>query len=124
MKLKFNLQYFLIFIVLLLVEIFIGVFVRDRFIRPFIGDVLSVIVLFAMIRVMYRGKGIYLAIAVLLFAFGVEFAQYFKLAAYLNLEKGSIPYIMLGATFDPLDLLAYALGTIVNFVLDKKYIKS
>ena len=117
---KFSLQYFLIFIILLLVEICIGTFVRDDFFRPFVGDVLSVCVLFTMIRVFYRKSGIYLAIGVLIFAFGIEFAQYFKLPAYLELEKGSIAYIMLGAIFDPLDLLAYVIGTIFNLILNTK----
>lgn len=124
MKMKFNPQYFIVFIVLLLVEVFIGVCIRDAFIRPFVGDVLSVCVLFSMVRVFYTGNGVNLGIGLLLFAFGVEFAQFFKLASLLNLEKGSIPYVMLGATFDPLDLLAYILGTVLNISLDKKYAKS
>lgn len=120
MKIKFHFQYFIVFVVLLLVEIFIGVFVKDRFIRPFVGDVLSVGVLFAMFRTFYRGKGSVLAVGVLLFAFAVEFSQYFKLASYLGLEKGSVGYILLGATFDWLDLLAYFLGSGLNLFFDRR----
>lgn len=120
MKLKFNLRFFIVFIILLLLEICIGIFVHDTFIRPFVGDVLSVCVIYTFIRIFYSGNVVKLAVGVLLFAFGIEFLQYLNLASYLGLKEGGVAYIMLGATFDPLDLLAYLIGIIFCLIFDKK----
>ena len=42
---KKRLPYLLAFILLLLLEIIIAVFVHDRFIRPYVGDVLVTVLL-------------------------------------------------------------------------------
>ena len=120
MKVEFNKRFLWITITLLLVEVVIGVFVRDTFIRPFVGDVLSVCVIYAFVRIFYSGKSYLLCIAVLCFSFSIEFAQYMKLASILGFESGSIGYVMLGATFDPLDLLAYSIGIVGCLIIDRK----
>ena len=120
MKVEFNKRFLWITITLLLVEVVIGVFVRDTFIRPFVGDVLSVCVIYAFVRIFYSGKSYLLGIAVLCFSFSIEFAQYMKLASILGFESGSIGYVMLGATFDPLDLLAYSIGIVGCLIIDRK----
>ena len=120
MKVEFNKRFLWITITLLLVEVVIGVFVRDTFIRPFVGDVLSVCVIYAFVRIFYSGKSYLLGIAVLCFSFSIEFAQYMKLASILGFESGSIGYVMLGAKFDPLDLLAYSIGIVGCLIIDRK----
>ncbi|WP_139958158.1 ribosomal maturation YjgA family protein [Flavicella sediminum] len=119
---KFNKSYLFISLVLLLIEILIALTIHDRFIRPFVGDVLSVILLFSLARIFYTGKGFYVSIGVLLFAFLVEFSQYFKLAEVLGFSKGSFGHVVLGANFDPLDLLAYSLGIFISSYFDRKII--
>ena len=54
---KARLLYLLSFLVLLGIEILIALFVHDEFIRPYIGDVLAVIVLYAAVRII-RPDGI------------------------------------------------------------------
>lgn len=105
---------------LLVIEIFIALFFTRGFIRSFMGDVLSVCLLYALVGTFFDFNRLKLGLSVLIFAFAVEFAQYFKLTEYLGLAKDSFSYIVLGATFDLLDLLAYGLGIIVCLIFDYK----
>lgn len=105
---------------LLLIEILIALFLTSGFVRSFIGDVLSVCLLYTLVGTFFDFHKLELGLSILIFAFAVEFGQYFKLTEYLGLGKGSFGYIVLGATFDPLDLIAYGLGIIVCLIFDYK----
>jgi hypothetical protein len=115
-----NKRYLLITLFLLSIEILIALFIKDAFIRPFLGDVLVVMLIFAAIRIFYSGKKSNLAICVLLFSFLVEFSQYFELVDILGLEEYKIAQIVLGSTFDILDLVAYIVGVTTIYVLDNR----
>lgn len=115
-----NSRYFLVTLLLLSIEILIALFVNDTFVRPFLGDVLVVMLIFSAIRIFYTGKKLYVAVFVLLFSFFVEFSQYFKLIEVLGWEDIRFAQTVLGATFDILDLFAYATGTIVMYIVDEK----
>jgi hypothetical protein len=109
-KLRLHLRHLLASIGLFLVLAFIALFVRDRFIRPFMGDVLVVIWLYLTLAAFIQTNGYWLATGVLAFACALEVGQYFGLVRLLGLEHLQIARVVLGATFDWLDLLAYALG--------------
>ena len=96
-------------------------YVNDQFIRPFLGDVLVVILLFAFLKIFIRKRNIVVAFSVLLFAVIIEFAQYFKLSELLGLDDYKLCRIILGSTFDPLDLLAYFLGFIGALGISKLF---
>ncbi|WP_255513245.1 DUF2809 domain-containing protein [Lutibacter sp. Hel_I_33_5] len=98
----------------------IATFFKDKFIRPILGDVLVVILLFSFCRIFYHGNSIKLIIGVLIFAFIIEILQYFQFASLLGLENNKIAKIVLGSTFDWLDLLAYSIGALLCFPLDNK----
>ena len=49
-QLRFNGVAFIIFVALFIVEVVIAVFVNDQFIRPILGDVLVVILIFFFLR--------------------------------------------------------------------------
>ncbi len=53
---KINKRYLSAFFILLTIEVFIALFVHDNFIRPYIGDVLVVIVIYTFIRGIIRRK--------------------------------------------------------------------
>lgn len=118
MRISINKKYIAVAFIILFVEIIIAIFMKDKIIRPFVGDVLSTCLLFCLGRSFYKGKTIWLGIGVLFFAFAVEFSQLYKLGDYLGFEKGSIGSIVLGATFDPLDLVAYLLGVFLCLIFD------
>ena len=103
-------RYLLLFLLFLGVEVLIALFVHDRFIRPYLGDVLVVPVVYLFLRLLFPTGLPWLSAAVTLFAMGVELGQAFGLVELLGL--GHIPFfrILLGPTFDWADLLCYRAG--------------
>jgi len=115
-----NKSYAFITCVLFVIEVFIALLFRDSFIRTVFGDFLVVILIFSFVRMFYTGNGFHLAIAVLLFSFAIEFSQYFGLVEILGLENYKLAQIVLGATFDIWDLVAYTLGVATSYFLDRR----
>ncbi len=103
-------KYALLFAGLLAVEVFIALCVHDRFIRPYLGDVLVVAVVYAFLRVLWSTGLPWLPAGVTLFAVAVEAGQAFHLVDRLGL--GHIPFfrVLLGATFDWADIFCYLAG--------------
>ncbi len=113
MRLHFSRNYLIIFAMLFSVELFIALFVTDQFVRPFVGDMLVVGLLFAFIRIFFSAKSeALLALGVLLFACTIEAGQYYGLVDRLGLSGSTIARVVIGTTFDAGDLLAYATGFI------------
>lgn len=88
----------------------IALWVRDSFVRPFLGDVLAVIWLYTLCRAFIARSSTCLATLVLGFACLLELGQYLNLLDLLGLQDVRLARVVLGATFDPLDLLAYLIG--------------
>lgn len=63
-KKKLRIVYAAATLCLLLIEIFIACFVHDRLIRPYIGDVLVVILLYALLRTFIPEKGRFLPLGI------------------------------------------------------------
>ena len=107
---KKRLPYILAFVALLLIEIYIGLFVRDRFIRPYFGDVLVTALLCCLVRGVYP-KGLrLLPVCVFLFAAVVEVTQYFDLVKLLGWENSALLSTLIGRSFAWADILCYAVG--------------
>ena len=101
--------YLLGVILLLAVEVFIGAFVRDDFVRPYVGDVLVTALLCCLARV-FCPEGIYwLPAGVFAFAAAVECVQLIHFPAL----DGTVLGIILGSTFDWMDLGCYAAGCLL-----------
>lgn len=115
-RFSFDVKYFLAFCLLLAAEIWIAVFVHDRFVRPYLGDVLVIPVLYCLIRAVWDRAPSLLPLWVFLFAALVELSQYFRLVERLHLEGSTILRVVLGATFDVADLLCYAAGAALLFL--------
>lgn len=107
---KKRLPYIFAFLALLLVEIYIGLFVRDRFIRPYFGDVLVTALLCCLFRAVYP-KGVrLLPVYVFLFSVVVEITQYFDLVKLLGWEHNTFLSVIMGRSFSWKDILCYAAG--------------
>ncbi len=115
MKVRFHTRSFAFFLLLLLVEIGIALYVHDGFVRPFVGDALVVVLMFYAIRTVVKTNERKLLFGVLGFAFCVEILQYFHIRDVLNIHN-RILRIMIGGTFDVLDLLAYTAGAATVFL--------
>ena len=110
MTFKFNSKSFCIFLLLLAIEIWIAKYVHDRFIRPFVGDVLVVILIYFFLKSFIQTNNRFLLFGVWIFACLVEVLQSFHLVKMLGLQDNKLMVIILGATFDWYDLVAYSVG--------------
>lgn len=110
--------YFITFLFLLLTEILIALFVKDRFIRPYIGDVLVIILICAFLRIFFPEKPKFLPLYATVFGITVEFLQYFDFAAFLGAESNRFISILLGRTFDIKDIFCYAAGGMLFFTAE------
>ncbi|MFT6749250.1 MAG: hypothetical protein ACI9XR_001929 [Flavobacterium sp.] len=79
MKLNWNKNYFLAFIVLFLIEVGIAIFVKDSFISPYFGDFLVVILVYCFVKIFLKTPKYTVAVSSFLFCCLVEFIQIFKL---------------------------------------------
>lgn len=113
MKFHFQKTYFLLFFVLLAVEVCIGAF-ASGFIRTFVGDVLVIALLYCFLSTYVRLDYRIVLLLVLLFAFGTECLQYYRLVDVLHIQN-KIARIIIGTTYDVHDLIAYTVGGILVF---------
>jgi len=121
-KIRFSQVYFLMSLVLLFIEILIGIFAHDNYIRPFGGDFLVVILLFCLVKTIFDLPTLTVASSVLLFAYLVEWSQYLKLADRLHLSRPGLARTLLGDYFSWTDMGCYTMG-FVGIILVEKYIK-
>ncbi|PQJ42594.1 hypothetical protein BTO00_11040 [Vibrio campbellii] len=98
----------------------IALYVRDSFIRPTVGDVLVVVWLYYFLASLFSMPVNWLVSLVVLIAFAVELGQLLQVAAWLAIEPSSPLAIILGATFDWKDLLAYCIGGLLCWWMEKK----
>ena len=115
----FHRRYFIIAVVLFIVEIVIALFVHDAFIRPYLGDFLVVIFLYSLLRSFINARVFLVALVVLLFSFIIETLQYFHFISWLGLEHSLLARLILGTSFAWNDLLAYTAGTFAIIVVEK-----
>jgi hypothetical protein len=112
-KFHFSSRALLCFLILLLVELCIALFVNDRIIRPYVGDVLVIPLIYYFFRSFIITGKIKLILAVFLFACAVEAAQYYNLVQQLGLQHSCFWTIVIGNSFHWLDMLAYATGAVL-----------
>ncbi|MFV0329803.1 MAG: DUF2809 domain-containing protein [Dysgonomonas sp.] len=118
MKWRFELKSFIIFCVIFLIEVLIAKFVDDSIVRPYVGDILVVILIYYFIKAFIQTKSVYIAIGTILFAYLVEIGQYFHIADILGLEN-KILRIMIGSSFSWIDIVCYTAGGIVCYLFNK-----
>ena len=115
---KKRILYLIATLVLLFVEVMIALFVHDSFIRPYVGDMLVVIVVYAFVRIWIPQKCRLLPLYVFLFAVLVEVLQYFNIVRILGLSGSRFFRVLIGGTFDWKDIACYGAGCIVLAVYE------
>ena len=116
--------YFLGFILLFIIEVCIALYLHDTIIRPFVGDILVVLLVYCFVMTVLlltttRIKITIVALSVLVFAFCVEALQATELLQTLGLSENKLASVILGSTFNWLDLVAYIIGTLFIILLEK-----
>ena len=107
---KFNFWYFILMLLLFVIEFIIGADFHDTIIRPYGGDFLVVILIYCFVKSFINTPVIKTALGVLLFSYVIEISQYFHLVTLLGMQHSRLANIMLGTSFSFTDLLAYTLG--------------
>ena len=112
-NLRIHPKYLGIFFAVLVVEIGIALFIQDNFVRPYVGDTLAVVWVYAGVRSIRNttpriGASIAFGIACL-----VESGQLYHVADHLGFAEGSAWRIILGTGFDGYDFLAYLAGALL-----------
>ena len=95
---------------LLATEVFIGLFIHDGFVRPFIGDVLVVILIYTFIRIFIPEKVRLLPLFIFIFAAAVEILQLIRIVEILGLQDNAFMSTVIGTSFDIRDILCYFVG--------------
>lgn len=117
--LTFNKKYFAFAILIFSIEVLIALYVHDQFVRPYLGDVLVVILIYCFVRSFIKLPVFTLAMLVLMFAFTIEFLQYIKIVNILGLQKSQLARTVIGTSFAWLDLVAYVAGITVVILVEK-----
>ena len=116
---KLRIVYALIFAALLCVELCIGLFVHDGFVRPYVGDVLVTVLLCCLCRVVVPTGLAALPMYVFVFSALVEAAQYVDVVKLLGLEDNAVISTIVGRTFSWADLICYAVGCLSFWLVEK-----
>lgn len=106
------------FVVVLIIEILIALFVRDDFLRPYGGDILITVLICCFVRIFFPSGIRLLPLWVFLFAGAVEVAQYFDFVYLLGLGDIAFFRIWLGTVFSFVDVICYAVGCALFWVCD------
>ncbi len=120
MNLKRNkrIYYWFGFTILMIIEIFIASYIKDDFIRPYLGDFLVVILIYCFLMGISRISVFKGLVTVLLFSFAVEFFQLINIVKVLQYQPPKTVMIILGSSFSVWDLLAYSLGVFTCLLLE------
>ena len=105
--------YFIVTIVLLIIEVMIALFVHDNIIRPYVGDVLVVVVIYTFIRIFIPNKVKLLPLYIFLFGTCVELMQYINIVKLLGLQDNKFFSVLVGTTFDIKDIICYGVGCLL-----------
>ena len=122
--LTFNKNYFLLTLLIFMTEVLIALYINDTFIRPYIGDVLVVILIYCFIKSFFKCSINAVALFVLIFSFTVEFLQYVNIVDKLGLGNYKVARIVIGTSFSWADLICYTVGIGIVILVEKQLIKS
>jgi hypothetical protein len=104
---------------LFIIEVLIALFMRDGFIRPYLGDALAVALVYAALRAATPLSLRSALIVTIALALVIEFSQAANLLGALDLADNAVARTVLGGAFDWFDLLAYAAGAVVIVIAER-----
>jgi hypothetical protein len=115
---RFHKTYFTLASINFAVEVLIALFIHDRFIRPYVGDVLVVILIYCFVKSFADLPYGQTALGVLLFAFFIEWLQSIHFVSRIGLGDVKLANILIGNSFAWLDIVAYTVGMIIVLLIE------
>jgi len=115
---RLNGLYSITAITLLVIELCIGKYLHDPWVRPYGGDLLVVILIYCTIKSFVDTPVIATTCGVLLFSCAIEITQYFHLTRHLGWENSALARIALGSSFSLVDILLYTIGCAVIIIVE------
>ena len=109
----------LIAILIFVIEILIAIYAHDRFIRPYFGYFLVVILIYCLIKSFVNRSVLSISIFVLLFSYTIEFLQYLNIVQVLGIQNNTLAKIIIGTSFAWSDIIAYTAGIILVILVEK-----
>ena len=119
MKCKKRLFYILCTIVLFTIELLIALFVHDKIVRPYIGDILVTMLVYCFIRMIIPEGVRLLPLYVFIFACVVELLQYLHFIEIVGLSGNLIARTVIGTSFSWIDIICYGIGCLLCLVINK-----
>lgn len=116
---RFSPFYFVLALVLFVTEVAIALYIHDKLVRPYMGDVLVVLLIYCFVRSFFAFSVTTTVAAVLLFSFVIETLQYLNLVKVLGLENSRLATTVLGSSFSWEDLVAYTVGATIILLAEK-----
>lgn len=104
--------------VLFAVEVGIALFVRDRFVRPYLGDVLAVMLVYCGLRAVLPLRPMGAAVAAFAIGALIELGQAIQVLDLLGVHS-IVVRVVLGGSFEWFDFLAYAAGAGIALLVDR-----
>jgi len=106
-------------ITLLAIELAIALLLNDPIVRPYVGDALAVMLVYAGLRAVTRLPVVPATLIAFATAVVIEFSQYFRLLAAIGLDHNRFARMILGSGFDPKDFVAYASGAVAVLLVER-----
>lgn len=119
--LRLHRGYALAAVMLFAIEVVIALHVRDRFVRPHLGDTLAVLLVYCGLCATTRIEIVPAAAAAFAIATLVEMGQLIGILDLLGWRDSPLARTLLGTGFDWKDFLAYAAGAGVAVVAERMF---
>lgn len=119
----FNKNYFGLASLIFGIEVLIAFYVTDNFVRPYLGDVLVVILIYCFLKSFLKLPVLVAALLVLAFSFAIDYLQFLHIVEKLGLEKSKMARTVIGTSFGWIDLLAYIVGIAIVLIVEKYWLK-
>ena len=120
--LNFDKKYAILTLLLFIIEVGIALFVRDRIVRPYIGDLLVVILLYCAFKSVVNVPVKIAIVAVLCFAYTIETLQYLHIVEKIGLQHSRVAVVVIGNSFSWEDIAMYTAGALLVFIAERKNI--
>ncbi|MGB3592350.1 MAG: DUF2809 domain-containing protein [Nonlabens sp.] len=99
-------------LVIFCVEVFIALYVNDDIVRPYLGDLLVVMLIYSILMFFTRFRIITAIMCTLAFCLIVEMSQLLGLIYLMGLQDYDWARMTMGTSFSWVDVIMYVLGAI------------